>query len=37
MHSGGVPLPVGSFVNASIEGAVVDNIIQVPRSVLRGS
>ncbi len=37
LKSGGSPLPMGSFVNATIEGAVVDNIIQVPRSVLRGS
>jgi RND family efflux transporter MFP subunit len=37
LRSDGAPLPMGSFVNASIEGAVIDNIIQIPRSVLRGS
>ena len=37
LKSGDSPLPMGSFVSATIEGTVVDNIIQVPRSVLRGS
>ncbi len=31
------PLPMGTFVSASIEGATVDNIIRVPRSALRGN
>lgn len=37
LQSEGMALPVGTFVNASIEGAVARNIVQVPRSVLRGS
>jgi RND family efflux transporter MFP subunit len=36
-HSDGPPLPVGTFVSATIEGAVAENVIRVPRSVLRGS
>jgi RND family efflux transporter MFP subunit len=36
-HTDGVPLPVGTFVGARIEGAVAENVIRVPRSVLRGS
>jgi RND family efflux transporter MFP subunit len=31
------PLPMGTFVSASIEGATVDNIVRVPRSALRGN
>lgn len=31
------PLPVGTFVAASIEGATVDGVVRVPRSALRGN
>ncbi|MGB5623177.1 MAG: efflux RND transporter periplasmic adaptor subunit [Gammaproteobacteria bacterium] len=31
------PLPMGTFVAASIEGATVDGVIRVPRSALRGN
>jgi RND family efflux transporter MFP subunit len=37
LHGGGTPLPVGTFVSANIEGALVPDIIRVPRSALRGS
>ena len=37
LHSDGVPLPMGSFVSATIAGAEAENIIRVPRSVVRGS
>ena len=30
-------LPIGTFVNATIAGAAAENIIRVPRSVVRGS
>jgi RND family efflux transporter MFP subunit len=33
----GAPLPVGTFVGATIQGAVAENIIRVPRGVIRGS
>jgi len=33
----GTPLPMGTFVRAQIEGLVVDNVIRVPRSALRGN
>lgn len=36
-HTDGVPLPMGTFVSASISGSKADNIIRVPRAVLRGS
>jgi len=40
-HSGedltAVPLPVGLYVNAAIKGRSVDNIVILPRSVIRGS
>ncbi len=36
-HSDGPALPVGTFVNAVIEGAAAENVIRVPRAVLRGS
>ncbi|MFQ6003925.1 MAG: efflux RND transporter periplasmic adaptor subunit [Woeseia sp.] len=31
------PLPIGSFVAASIEGLTVEDVIRVPRSALRGN
>ena len=37
LHNEGTPLPMGSFVSASIEGTTVDGIIRVPRTALRGS
>jgi RND family efflux transporter MFP subunit len=37
LHSEGQPMPVGTFVSASIQGAVVENIIRVPRGVVRGT
>ena len=37
LHSDGVPLPMGSFVSATIDGESVDGIIRVPRNALRGS
>jgi RND family efflux transporter MFP subunit len=37
LHSDGVPLPMGSFVSATIDGASVEGIIRVPRNALRGS
>lgn len=36
-HSDGPALPVGTFVSAKIDGAVAENVIRVPRSLLRGS
>ena len=33
----GEPLPVGTFVSASIQGREVDDVIRVPRSIVRGS
>lgn len=36
-HTDGVPLPMGTFVSASISGSKADNIIRVPRAVVRGS
>lgn len=37
LHSSGPALPVGTFVSAEIQGAVAENIVRVPRSVVRGS
>ena len=37
LHQTGVPLPVGTFVGASIAGKTVANVIQVPRSTIRGA
>lgn len=31
------PLPMGTFVSASIEGTTVENVVRVPRSALRGN
>lgn len=36
-HGEGSPLPVGTFVSAKIDGSRADNIIRVPRGVVRGS
>ncbi len=33
----GIPLPIGSFVRAQIQGNTFSNLIRVPRGVLRGS
>lgn len=37
LHSDGVPLPVGTFVTARIDGAGLAGVIRVPRAALRGS
>jgi len=37
LHSDGRPLPIGTFVSAVIEGSEAENIIRVPRSVVRGT
>lgn len=37
LKSEGNPLPVGTFVSASIEGNATDNLMRVPRYALRGS
>ena len=37
LHGDGNELPIGTFVSATVGGASADNIIQVPRSLLRGS
>ena len=37
LHSEGESLPVGTFVSASIDGASADNVIRVPRDIVRGS
>lgn len=37
LHSQGVPLPIGTFVAASIEGRSPAETIRVPRAALRGS
>jgi RND family efflux transporter MFP subunit len=37
MRREGPELPVGTFVQASIQGTVAENIVRIPRSVVRGS
>ncbi len=37
LHSSGPVLPVGSFVAATIDGTTAENVIRVPREMLRGS
>ena len=37
LHNEGVPLPMGTFVAARIEGLTLTDLIPVPRSALRGS
>ncbi|HSG97787.1 MAG TPA: efflux RND transporter periplasmic adaptor subunit [Woeseiaceae bacterium] len=37
LHSDGNELPVGTFVTATIEGTVAENIVRIPRSVVRGA
>ena len=37
LHGSGTPLPVGTFVTAVIEGTVADDIIQIPRGIVRGT
>ena len=36
-HEDGKSLPIGTFVNAAIEGSRAENMIRVPRTVVRGS
>ena len=37
LHSEGSPIPVGTFVAASIEGTTAVNVMRVPRGMVRGS
>jgi RND family efflux transporter MFP subunit len=37
LHSEGNPIPVGTFVAASIEGSTAVNVMRVPRGFMRGS
>lgn len=37
LHTSGSVLPVGSFVAATIQGMTAENVIRVPREMLRGS
>jgi len=37
LHADGSPLPVGTFVQATIAGTVAENVIRIPRAVVRGS
>lgn len=37
LHSEGVPLPIGTFVAASIQASNTVDVMQVPRSAVRGS
>jgi RND family efflux transporter MFP subunit len=37
LHSEGEPMPVGTFVSARIRGDVIENIVRVPRGVIRGT
>ncbi len=37
LHQDRPQLPVGTFVSATIEGTVAENIVRVPRAVVRGS
>lgn len=37
LHNDGPPLPMGTFVTATIDGSTLDGIIRVPRTALRGS
>ncbi|MEJ2604476.1 MAG: efflux RND transporter periplasmic adaptor subunit [Gammaproteobacteria bacterium] len=36
-HAGRVPLPMGTFVSAKVDGVSVDNVVRVPRRALRGN
>ena len=37
LHGDGVPLPIGTFVAASIEGKAAMDVIRIPRAALRGA
>jgi len=37
LHGDGVPLPVGTFVAAAIDGSSTQEVIRVPRTALRGA
>ncbi len=37
LHAAGTPLPIGTFVAATIDGVDAQDLIRLPRSVLRGS
>ena len=36
-NDAGVPLPVGTFVTARIEGSTLEGVVRVPRAAIRGS
>lgn len=37
LHGEGEPMPMGTFVSAAIQGTVAENMIRVPRAVVRGT
>ena len=37
LHADGEELPVGTFVSAIIQGGAAENVVRVPRTLLRGS
>ncbi|NQV86330.1 MAG: efflux RND transporter periplasmic adaptor subunit [Woeseiaceae bacterium] len=37
LHGSGIPMPVGTFVAATIQGTVAENMIRVPRGIVRGT
>jgi hypothetical protein len=37
LHHDSPQLPVGTFVSATLEGTIAENIIRIPRAVVRGS
>ncbi|MCJ7590576.1 MAG: HlyD family efflux transporter periplasmic adaptor subunit, partial [Woeseiaceae bacterium] len=37
LHGSGIPMPIGTFVAATIQGTVAANIIRVPRGIVRGT
>lgn len=37
LHGDGLPMPMGTFVSATIQGAVAENVVRVPRRVVRGT
>jgi RND family efflux transporter MFP subunit len=37
LHGGGNELPVGTFVTATIQGTLAENIVRIPRTVVRGA
>ena len=37
LHTDGTPMPMGTFVSAVIQGAVANDIVRVPRSIVIGT